>query len=110
MVETITTKQLRDADAPDDRDKRTKDRQVRFAIQLSDLVEVLADWRTNLVDRSSLNQLLLLLRARLDDAPDLKADVYLMRGLLRSKHGLSQRRTAMNLFEGRRPSGRQVPG
>lgn len=108
IVETIQGRGL-EPPAPDERDKRPEDQQLRFAIRLSDLVERLADWRTSLVDRSSLNQLLLLLQTRLDDAPDLTADVYLMRGLLPRDRTLNGT-NGMNLFEGRRPSGDRYQG
>lgn len=97
--------------AADPRDPRDADPNELFAVSLQDLLAtVLADWRTNVEDRAGLNQLTLLLRARLDDDPDLMADVYLMRGLRRRERELQQDGVRVtNLLEGRR-SGKGTDG
>lgn len=94
---------------PDARDKRPDHPQQRFAVRLAALVEALVDWRPHVADRAALNQALLLLQARLDNDPDLVADVYLMRGLLRRRRSLNKT-NGMNLFEGRRPEGDRYQG
>ena len=93
--------------ADDPRDPRTVDRNTVFAVPLALLLDqLLADWRMQMEDRAVVNQLNLLLGARLDDEPALQADVYWMRG------GRARERTlqpdgvsVVNLFEGRRPKG-----
>jgi hypothetical protein len=90
----------------DPRDKRPDHRNKRFMVPLGDLLKLLTDWDMESVDGVAKDQTLLLLRARLDDAPDLKADVYLMRNLLpRQRAWQADGVSVVNLFEGRRPNG-----
>lgn len=87
----------------DDRDPRSKDRTAVFRLPLRTLVdELLEPWQRDDIEASYLNGVLLLLGARLNERPELEADVYLMRDLLprqRAHDGVS----VNNLFEGYRP-------
>jgi hypothetical protein len=96
----------------DSRDPRDSHRTTVFRVPVAALVaELLDGWGSDELGRSTMNSLLLLLGARLDDAASLPADVYLMRDLLpreRSHNGA----TVSNLFEGHRPErrGDDFPG
>lgn len=86
---------------PDPRDPRQTHRTTRFTVDLRTVVEsLLEDWRSDESGRSARNSLLLLLGARLDDNPEMKADVYLMRDLLPRERQPNGANVA--LFEGYR--------
>jgi hypothetical protein len=90
----------------DARDPRPTDQIHRFSVPLLRLMdELLAGWEHHELDGAVLNAANLLLGARLDERPDLQAEVYYMRnGLVRersvSKHDPTR---VINLHEGYRP-------
>ncbi|WP_051274511.1 Z1 domain-containing protein [Cellulomonas sp. URHD0024] len=84
----------------------------RHKVATAPLVHVLdrflASWAAHPIDRAALNQLLLVLSARLDDAPGEMVDVIWMRaGTARERSLLSQDEgLVLNLQEGHRPGDR----
>jgi Z1 domain len=92
----------------DDRDPRQGDRTNSvFDVDLVDLLEdLLVDWEGHLDDRTLVTQAVLLLRARLDDHPGLRAVVSLMDDLQERERGLrADQITINNLQRGRDPKG-----
>lgn len=97
----------------DPRDPRDGDRVNRvFELDLADLLErLLVDWAGHLDDRAFVTQAVLLLRARLDDHPGLRAAVYLMDGLRDRERSLrADGMSVNNLQRGRDPKGGAYPG
>jgi hypothetical protein len=96
---------LRSADA---RDGRAESRNQAISVSLRDLLDdFLVSWEHDPIDRSVINAAALLLGARLDERPDLAAEVYLMRDLLPRDRAISASdpNKVNNLFEGHRPGG-----
>jgi len=89
----------------DVRDPRAVDRNTIFTIPAAALIsDLFTDWRMHVEDRAVLNQLNLLLGARLDDQPGLEADVYEMRGgRVRERGLMADGISVINLSEGPRP-------
>nr|WP_246283789.1 Z1 domain-containing protein [Nocardioides perillae] len=70
----------------DERDGRDDRRNTKVLVPMEDFLEFLADWTGHPDDVALVNQMGLLLRARLDDDPSLKVEVYFMDdGELRSR-------------------------
>ena len=90
------------------RDPRDGDRiNSVFDVDLADLLEdLLVDWEGHLDDRALVTQAVLLLRARLDGQPGLRAVVSLMDDLQDRERGLrADQVTINNLQRGRDPKG-----
>lgn len=92
---------------PDPRDPRGGHVSQTLPIPLAVLVDdLLSWWDHDPQDAAAFNTTLLLLRARLDDAPDLQAAVYLMDGGHLRRRSLSADPGKINnLFQGRSPQG-----
>ena len=94
----------------DGRDPRAGTRTTVFAVPLRAVVDELLDnWQLDESGRSVRNALTLLLGARLDDDPDLRADVYLPTDLAPRDRGHNGIAVA-NLHQGPDPSGSGFPG
>jgi hypothetical protein len=93
--------------AVDVRDPRTDRRNSLLEVGLAELLEhLLADWEGHLDDRALVTQAVLLLRARLDEDPGLRAVISLMDGLKERQRGLrADGITVNNLQQGRSPKG-----
>jgi hypothetical protein len=84
----------------DPRDTRAQGRNTVAAVPLRVVVELLTGWRTHPEDSIMINQLALLLGARLDDDPDLIADVFLMDNLDPRSRSLEGEASINQLFQG----------
>jgi hypothetical protein len=84
----------------DHRDSRPVRRNERCEISMSDLVDFLNDWPADASDRALANQAALLLGARLDADPTLKAEIYFMDGLSTRERAVSAGMTVV-LQQGR---------
>lgn len=91
----------------DSRDQRTAAGKHRFlAVPVAELLEqLLVEWKGHPDDRALVNQAVLLLRARLDEDPDLMADVYLMDSDGLRRRSLATDGTTVTLQQGRSPDG-----
>lgn len=91
----------------DNRDPRTDRHNARVAVPVEELVrEVLSNWKGHADDRALVHQAALLLSARLDDDPDLIADLYLMDELKERERSVRADETSVvNLQQGRNPTG-----
>jgi hypothetical protein len=77
-------------------------------VDLSTLIEeLLTGWLMDDLDESTMGTTLLLLRSRLDEQPDLVAEMVLMDGLERRERSLAEGHLTKinNLFQGRSPQG-----
>lgn len=93
---------------PDPRDTRDGDRRnVSLQTDLTHVLEhLLVDWEGHLDDRALVTQAVLLLRARLDENPGLRATVTFMDGLqIRERSLRADGITINNLQQGRSPNG-----
>ena len=98
------------APTPDPRDPRADGANHMTTVRLDDVVALMSDWRAHPEDAATLNETALLLRARLDDAPDLEADVYLMGDLRPRERGMEDHDSVINLFQGRGQDAKGFPG
>jgi len=91
----------------DSRDQRSSARKHKvLAVPVADLLErMLVEWQGHPDDRAVVNQAVLLLRARLDERPDLVADVYLMDSGGVRKRSLAADGSTVTLAQGRSPDG-----
>ena len=92
----------------DIRDLRTRAKKNRvFSVPLRTLVdELLVDWHGAVDDQVLVQQLSLVLQARLDEVSDYLADIYLMDGLEeRSRSLAADGQSVSNLQQGRAPNG-----
>lgn len=109
-VETFQTHHGRRRET-DPRDARKGARRnTVFTVPLETLLtELLADWYGRSTDRAGLQQLILVLQARVDQDPSLLADVYLMDDLeVRERATRADLQTVNNLQQGRSPQGRYI--
>lgn len=92
----------------DPRDQRTTEyRNQVYETSLAAVVdELLIDWQGTVEDQVLVQQLCLVLKARLDDRPNLGAQIYLMDGLRERSRSLASDGAAVsNLQQGKAPNG-----
>ncbi|MBY9075949.1 Z1 domain-containing protein [Nocardioides sp. WL0053] len=91
----------------DTRDQRTTEAKHKvLSLPVAELIEqLLLDWQGHPDDRALVNQAVLLLRARLDEEPDLVADVYLMDSWGVRKRSVGADGSTVTLQQGRSPDG-----
>lgn len=103
VTQLVTTPQLAWQEHPDD--PRPKNRHQVATAPLAQVIDrFLAPWVAHPLDRITLNQLLLVLGAGLDDSPDELVDIVWMRGGLRRERRLlsTDDGSVLNLQEGYR--------